>query len=175
MQARALLAAMVIVLGCGREGGPAQLDVEMLSVSGAVGGTTLDGVTSGTASGEREGEQGTFFVEGPDLTMQLSACPLGNLDTDPYGLGGGGTRPGSGPIPVPEDAGLGMEVQSGTVTGVDCFGRGLTVCAAGGCGQFTSDEVELSIVEENGWRRVTADASGGGGALRVELRYRETH
>lgn len=177
MNGRMVLAALVLLAGCGgSEGGPARLDVEMLSVSGDVAGSALASTTIDHASGERFGDQGTFFVDEPDLTMQLSACPLGSLDVDPYGLGGDGTREGAGPIPIPDDAGVGgIDVQSGTVTGVDCVGRGMTICAASGCGEFASDEVELSIVEESGWRRVTADAAGGAGTVRVELRYRETH
>ena len=168
-----LLAAIWIATGCGGEQGPAQLEVEMLSVAGQVGGTDVPSASGATSSGEREGDQGTFFAEGPGLSMQLSACPLGNLENvDPYGVGGGG---GFGPTPVPvaDDAGVGEP--SGLVSAVDCPGRGLTLCGAGACGQFTGEEVDLQIVEENGWRHVIADADGPSGSVQVSLRYRERH
>lgn len=173
MKARALLAAAMFVAGCGTGGGSAALEVQMLSVSGELSGQTFEGATGATITGERSGDQGTFFVEGPALSMQLSACPLGNLDTDPYGTGGGGAI-GEGPRPPePVDAGIGIVPQSGTVSGVDCFGRGLSICQGGSCGSFAPEEVDLSIVEQNGWRQLTADANGAGGSVQVQLLYRE--
>jgi len=163
-----LIAAILIVAGCGSGEGPARLEVEMLSVSGQVAGAEVASTRNATVTGERQGDQGTFFVEGPSLSLQLSACPLGNLDVDPYGSGSGGS---SGPIPLPQDGGT--PDRTGVVSGVDCIGRGLTICGGHQCGQFTSDELDLQIVEENGWRLVTANADGASGTVGVSLRYRE--
>jgi hypothetical protein len=144
-------------------------------VAGTVSGAAVPSATGSTSSGERVGDQGTFFVEGPSLSMQLSACPLGNLENvDPYGLGGGGdVRGGPVPIPVEDDAGVGAP--TGVISAVDCPGRGLTLCGTGTCGQFTGEEVDLQIVEDDGWRRVIANADGPSGTVQVSLRYRERH
>jgi hypothetical protein len=176
MTHRIVIAATFLLAACGTEQGTTQLEVEMLSVSGQVGGATVPSASGATVSGERFGDQGTFFVDAPDLQMQLSACPLGNLDTDPYGVGGGGEGGGPRPAPEPTDAGVDIgEAQSGLVTGVDCLGRGLTLCGNGGCGDFAPNELDLQIVEENGWRQITADADGASGTVQVSLRYRERH
>ena len=164
-----LIAAILIVAGCGSGEGPSRLEVEMLSVSGQVAGAEVPSTTNATVTGERQGNQGTFFVEGPSLSLQLSACPLGNLDVDPYGTGSG-VGPGE-PVPVPQNEPA--SGRTGVVSGVDCIGRGLTICGGQQCGQFTSDELDLQIVEENGWRLVTANADGASGTVGVSLRYRE--
>lgn len=172
MARRMFLAAMLIAAGCGGEQGPAQLEVEMLSIDGLVDGATVSGAETATTTGERVGDQGTFFVEGNGLSAQLSACPLGDLDnTDPYGIGGGGRV--DGPVPVPADAGV--EDPTGLIGGVECAGRGLTICSGRSCGSFSDQELDLQIVEENGWRQLTASADGARGTVQISLRYREHH
>lgn len=178
MKTRVLIAAMLITAGCGTDGQATHFDVQMLSVSGAVDGRTIDTSAAMRVTGERSGDLGTFFVDSPDLTMQLSACPLGTLETNPYGGGGGPVDPSGRPIPVPDDAGVAVDGTTplgATLPSLDCPGRGLFLCATSACTEFQPQEVDLQIVEENGWRHLTADANGAGGAVTVDLRYREVH
>ncbi len=173
---RSLLALFTILAGCaGAPPGDTSLEVQMLGVTGEVDGQPLDTSMVGEATivASRNGDVGTFFIDGPSLEVQLSACPLGSLATDPYGLGGGGPVDDQGrPVPPIEDVAPG---EGSTVTGASCEAAGLFVCSGPGCSAFVQQDLDLQIVEENGWRRVIADGSGDSGTVHVELLYRETH
>jgi hypothetical protein len=171
---RSLLAVSLLALGCGGGEAPARLEVEMLSVTGQLDGRAIDEMVFTDASGERVGNQGSFFFEGPTASMQLAACPLGDLEVDPYGQGGG-VGVGIAPTPIPDDAGVPERVADGTIGTIDCDGRGIQICDAETCAGFAAEDVDIAIVEENGWRRVVFDATGSDGDARVELLYRETH
>lgn len=175
MEKRVLIAAMLITAGCGTSGEPSRLEVEMLSVSGSVGSTSLDDATTNVVTGERAGDVGTFFADGPDLSLQLSACPLGSLETNPYGGSVGDPSGGPAPVPVEVDAGVdvGRAIDGQGLPSLDCPGRGLFVCRASSCISFAPEDLDLQIVEENGWRHLIADADGSGGTVTVDLRYRE--
>lgn len=164
---RTYLLAALVIAGCGSEG-PAQLEVQMLSVSGELEGRTLDGNAYTSATGERVGDQGTFFVDGPNGSMQLAACPLGDLEVDPYGQGG--SVDGEPARPIVDDAGV---PAPGAIGSIDCQGRGIWICDDESCGGFLAEAVSVEIVEANGWRRVVFDASSTSGDARVELLYRE--
>lgn len=165
---RYLLVASLLALGCAGEG-PTHLEVQLLSMSGALDNRTLEDVVITEASGQRIEDQGVFDFSGPLASVQLMACPLGEaLNTiDPYGSGVGG---GPGPRPsFATDAGVSDQQ---LVSSVDCLGRGLTLCTDGTC---TVGEVDLQIIEENGWRRVVVDGDEERGDAHIELRYREVH
>lgn len=172
---RSLLALISILAGCATAPpGTTSLDVQMLGIAGEVDGRTIDSSMLGEATivASRDGDVGTFFIDGPSLQLQLAACPLGSLATDPYGIGGGGSVDGSGrPVPSIADQTPG---DGSTVTGASCEAAGLFVCSGPGCTAFAAQDLDLQIVEENGWRRVTADAVGDSGTAHVELLYRET-
>ena len=173
---RSLFALVSILAGCATAPpGATSLDVRMLGIAGEVDGQTLDTSMLGesTIVASRDGDVGTFFIDGPSLQLQLSACPLGSLATDPYGLGGGGPVDGEG-RPVPPIAEQ-VPGEGSTVTGASCEAAGLFVCSGPGCTAFAAQDLDLQIVEENGWRRVIADGTGDGGTAHVELLYRETH
>jgi hypothetical protein len=169
-----LATAIATVAACGGENGPTQLDVQMLSVSGDVGGTTLDGADVTHVTGMRDGDLGQFFVDEPGLTMQLSACPLGSLETNPYGTAGGPPRTGPDGTPIPTDVHVVPDPSGGnTISGVDCTGLGIFVCREHACAELGPSDVDLQIVEENGWRHLVADGDASGSTVHVDLLYRE--
>ncbi len=170
MNRRMLVAAIAIAAGCG-SAQPGPLDVEMLSVTGEISGTEAPTLANATASGEGDGHLATFFVEAPNLSIQLSACTPDDSQLDPYGSGGGPT----GPVPQPAIVDQNGDPAPTTVTGVDCIGHSLSICLHRSCTQFDQDAVDLQIVEENGWRRVTADATNASGTVSIALRFHEHH
>ncbi len=169
-------AALLAIAGCGTEGldGPVALEVQMLSVAGVLDGTSIEASEYTVMQGERLGDHGTFFVEGPGTSLQVSACPIGELDVDPYAALPGEEAGPIEPAPPPDsevrDPSDAIPQRRG---GLGCDERAVFLCDQRTCASFDTDDVELEIVEEGGWRRLALDGANATGAVRVELLYRE--
>lgn len=171
--------AATMLGACGQGGeGQVSLEVQMLSVSGVLEGNELSETTYSVAQGERLGDHGTFFFDGRETTIQVSACPLDEAQVDPYG--GLGAPPGTSlpGDPTPRDPGGEIPVEarpedgSGRGTG-GCLDRSIFVCEGARCASFGTDEVALEIHEEGQWRRLVLDGDNAVGSVQVELLYRE--
>ena len=156
--------------------------------AGVASGVTADasvrrGVRDGettysVAQGERLGDHGTFFFDGRETTIQVSACPLDEAQVDPYG--GLGAPPGTSlpGEPTPGDPGGEIPVEarpedgSGRGTG-GCIDRSIFICEGARCASFRTEEVALEIHEEGQWRRLVLDGDNAVGSVQVELLYRE--
>lgn len=150
---------------CGQGGdGTVSLDVQMLSVSGSIEGNDLAMETYSVSQGERLGDHGTFLFDGPGTSVQVSACPLDNTNIDPYGATGG---PPVTSMPDPS----GEPVRPTPPLG--CTDRSIFVCAGNTCGSFSTDEVELELVDQGQWRHLVMHGESALGSVDVELQYRE--
>lgn len=153
----------------------AKLEVQLLSLQGTVGSTPVAMPKQAQIHGQRDGSAGRFSLLAGDTIVDAAACPL-NGAPDPYGGGRfePGTpevfdmTPGGSPSTPPLDGGT-----VGAVAGVDCQDRTLTVCQGSSCAFFTPEQVELQIVDADGWRTVTFAANGEIGHAAMALRYRE--
>lgn len=169
-------AALLALAGCGSDGpGDAvALEVQMLSVAGVLDGEPIEAGSYTVMQGERLGDHGAFFVEGPGTSLQVSACPIGELDVDPYAALPG-EEPGTiEPVPPPEgETGQEPAPVPQRLGRAGCDERTVVLCDLRTCASFDTDDVDLEIVEEGAWRRLALDGANDLGAIRVELLYRE--
>lgn len=172
----AVAVAGTVLAACGQGSeGSVSLDVQMLSVSGVLEGNELSGTTYSVTQGERLGDHGTFFFDGRETSIQVSACPLDETQVDPYA--GLGTPPDTSVPgePIPTDPSIPVETRpgdSGRIPG-GCVDRSIFVCDGPRCASFGTDEVDLEIHEEGQWRRLILDGENAVGTVQVELLYRE--
>ncbi len=168
------LGAMVMT-GCGA-GDPSDtvgLEIQMLAVNGIVDGAELPPQHYTVTHGQRSGELGSFVFDGPESSLQVSACPLGSgQNEDPYsGLSGEpSTDPSIEPTfdPIEGPRGERPPVGSGS-----CGARGISLCSGRSCATFVSEDVELTLREEGEWRRMIASGVSDDDAVQIELVYRE--
>lgn len=168
------LGAMVMVgCGAGDPGDTVGLDIQMLAVNGIVDGAELPPQHYTVTHGQRSGELGSFVFDGPESSLQVSACPLGSgQNEDPYsGLSGDpstdpsvdrGLEPIEGPRGERPSAGISS-----------CGDRSIALCAGRRCATFLADDVELTLREEGEWRRMIVDGVNDDDAVQIELVYRE--
>ncbi|MBN8609442.1 MAG: hypothetical protein J0L92_02570 [Deltaproteobacteria bacterium] len=160
--------------GCGAD--PSQsvgLEIQGLAVNGVVDGTELPPQHYTITHAERSGDLGSFLFDGPESSLQVSACPLGTgQNVDPYsGLSGEpSTEPSVDPRPDPTEGPRGERPFTETVS---CGDRSISLCSGQQCATFVSDDVELTLREEGEWRRMVVDGVSGDDAVQIELVYRE--
>ena len=137
-------------------------------------GQPLEAGSYTVMQGERLGDHGAFFVEGPGTSLQVSACPIGELDVDPYAALPG-EEPGTiEPVPPPEgETGEEPAPIPQRLGRSGCDERTVVLCDLRTCASFDTEDVDLEIVEEGAGRRLALDGANDLGAIRVELLYRE--
>lgn len=159
------LALMCAMLGIGcATGDSVALEAQLLSLEGELDGQAIPLEPVRALLASRVGSEGFFAIERASGTLYVSACPLGDLDLDPY-AGEDLEAPEQGAAPGSEDVGAGL-------AGAECHSRGMAMCDTNErCVEF--GRPEIAIVEQGDWRQLLVEGTGDRGHLRVELRYRE--